>query len=110
MPTLHAPVRADGSPAIDPGCAVDALWPHLDVAAGAANLRGGQVVLFPSAQVETDVEGFERAALYTGDLLPDALYEEWTQSRRGQLPAAPRRAAAPCRRPGRLVEAEPTDE
>ena len=100
---------------------VEALWPHLDVEAGAANLRkaahharqalasteavvlrGGQVALFPSLPVETDVGRFEaqsRAALaggdaaacaaaasaYTGDLLPEALYEEWTQAPRERL-------------------------
>ncbi len=126
--------------------AVDALWPHLEAAAGAANLRkaahharralaapdavvlrGGQVVLFPFAEVQTDVEGFEQAAgealrggdleqcaaaaaLYAGDLLPDALYEEWTQGRRGQLRL---RHLELLRRAGdweRLVEADPTDE
>ena len=61
--------------------AIEALWPHLDPAAGAANLRkaayharralcrqdavvlrGGRVMLFPSWRVETDVECFERTA------------------------------------------------
>jgi DNA-binding SARP family transcriptional activator/tetratricopeptide (TPR) repeat protein len=60
---------------------LDALWPHLSVHQGAANLRkaahharqaigrddavvlsGGGVCLFPSCRVETDVEEFERAA------------------------------------------------
>lgn len=60
---------------------LEALWPHLDPAAGAANLRkaahharqvlgrddavtltGGRVVLFPGATIETDVEVFERSA------------------------------------------------
>ena len=126
--------------------AADALWPHLDATAGAANLRkaahharralaapdavvlrGGQVVLFPFAEVETDVECFERAAtealrgggperclaaaaLYTGDLLPDGLYDEWTQGRREQLRL---RHVELLRRAGdweRLVAEEPTDE
>jgi DNA-binding SARP family transcriptional activator/tetratricopeptide (TPR) repeat protein len=125
---------------------VEALWPHLDADAGAANLRkaahharraladqdavvlrGGQVTLFPSRQVETDVGVFERAAdtalrgsdpagcaaaaaLYAGDLLPESLYEEWTQSRRAQLR---RRHHELLRRSGdweRLVEADPIDE
>jgi two-component SAPR family response regulator len=60
---------------------VDALWPHLDPDAGAANLRkaahqarqalgrddavrlsGGTVALFPSCEVVTDVESFEDRA------------------------------------------------
>jgi DNA-binding SARP family transcriptional activator len=60
---------------------IEALWPHLDPAAGAANLRkaahhapqslgspdavvlrGGQVALFPSLHVEIDVDCFESAA------------------------------------------------
>ena len=100
---------------------IEALWPHLGPEAGAANLRkaahharqalcrqdavvlsGGRVVLFPSCQVETDVECFERAAEValrswdraacaeaasgcTGELLPESLYEEWTQARRDHL-------------------------
>jgi DNA-binding SARP family transcriptional activator len=68
---------------------IEALWPHLEVAAGAANLRkaahharqtlasseavvlrGGQVTLFPSQPVETDADHFDtraRAALAGGD-------------------------------------------
>ena len=68
---------------------VEALWPHLDVEAGAANLRkaahhtrqslgsadaivlrAGQVALFPSRSVETDAARFEaraRAALASSD-------------------------------------------
>ena len=60
---------------------IEALWPHLALEAGAANLRkaahharqalgaedavvlgGGRVALFPSVEVETDVERFERTA------------------------------------------------
>ena len=60
---------------------IEALWPHLELEAGAANLRkaayharqalgaedavvlgGGRVALFPSDEVETDVERFERTA------------------------------------------------
>lgn len=125
---------------------IEALWPHLDPAAGAANLRkaahharqalgssdavvlrGGLVILFPSYEVQTDVDCFERAATaalrgadpagcaaaassYTGDLLPSSLYEEWTQSRRGHVRS---RYLELLRRSGeweRLVEAEPTEE
>jgi DNA-binding SARP family transcriptional activator/tetratricopeptide (TPR) repeat protein len=125
---------------------VEALWPHLEVEAGAANLRkaahharqalaspdavvlrGGQVALFPSRPVATDVGQFEaqsRAALaagdgaacaaaasaYTGELLPEALYEEWTQAPRERLRSE---YVELLRRSGqweRLVEVEPTDE
>jgi DNA-binding SARP family transcriptional activator/tetratricopeptide (TPR) repeat protein len=125
---------------------VEALWPHLEVEAGAANLRkaahyarqaladpeavvlrGGQVALFPARPVATDVGQFEaqsRAALragdgpacaaaasaYTGDLLPEALYEEWTQAPRERLRS---QYVELLRRSGefeRLVEVEPTDE
>ncbi|MHB8689757.1 MAG: AfsR/SARP family transcriptional regulator [Solirubrobacteraceae bacterium] len=123
---------------------IEALWPHLDVEAGAANLRkaahharqaladpeavalrGGQVVLFGSRAVETDAGEFEslaRAALagddpaacasvasgYAGDLLPEMLYEAWTQAPRGRLRS---RYLELLRRSGqweRLVEVEPT--
>lgn len=125
---------------------IEALWPHLDVDAGAANLRkaahharqalaspdavalrGGQVALFRDRTIETDFGEFEsraRAALaggdaatcaaaaagYAGDLLPEALYEEWTQAPREHLRAL---CVELLRRAGeweRLVEIEPTDE
>lgn len=125
---------------------VEALWPTLNVEAGAANLRkaahharqalaspdavvlrGGQVALFPSRPVETDADRFEsqaRAALadddvaacaaaassYTGDLLPESLYEQWTQAPRERLRS---RYVELLRCSGqweRLVQVEPTDE
>lgn len=125
---------------------IEALWAHLDVEAGAANLRkaahfarqalgsseavmlrGGQVALFPSRPVETDAGRFEAdcaaalasgdvaacvaaASAYSGDLLPEALYEEWTQAPRERLRS---RYVELLRRSGqweRLVEIEPTDE
>jgi DNA-binding SARP family transcriptional activator/tetratricopeptide (TPR) repeat protein len=125
---------------------IEALWAHLDPEAGAANLRkaahqarqalgsqdavvlrGGLVSLFPSCDVETDAERFERsgeaallggdpaacarvAATYTGDLLPDSAYEEWAQEQRGWLRS---RWLELLRQSGdwaRLVEAEPMDE
>ena len=125
---------------------VEALWPHLDVEAGAANLRkaahharqalaspkavvlrGGQVALFPSRPVETDAGHFDAlggaavasgdaaacaaaASAYTGDLLPEAPYEEWTQAPRERLRS---RYVELLRGSGqweRLVEVEPTDE
>ena len=125
---------------------VEALWPHLGPDAGAANLRkaahyarqalrrpdavvlsGGRVVLFPSCQVETDVECFERgaglalrsrdraacaeaASGYAGELLPESLYEEWTQARRGHLRSLHSELLRLSGQWGRLVEIEPSDE
>ena len=125
---------------------IEALWPHLEPDAGAANLRkaahhcrqalgrddavvlaGGRVTLLAAAEVSTDVERFEElaeAALRSGDpqacaeaaaacpgiLLPGALYEEWTSSRRERLRVC---RAELLRRAGRweeLVAAEPADE
>jgi DNA-binding SARP family transcriptional activator/tetratricopeptide (TPR) repeat protein len=111
---------------------IEALWPHLDADAGAANLRkaahharqaladpeavvlrGGQVALFPARSVETDVGRFEAeadASLYTGELLPEARYEDWTQTRRESLRS---QAVELLRLSGeleRLVEVDPTDE
>ena len=102
---------------------VDALWPHLDPDAGAANLRkaahharqalgredavrlsGGLVALFPCVRgrhrrrgVRASRRGGDprrataaavrRRRPYPGELLPDWLYEEWTQARRDRLRA-----------------------
>ena len=125
--------------------AIEALWPHLDADAGAANLRkaahharkaladpdavilrGGQVALFPSRTVETDVERFEVdagsaldggdvgvcAAVATtyADLLPEARYEDWAHTHRERLRST---CAELLRQSGnweRLVELESTDE
>jgi DNA-binding SARP family transcriptional activator len=125
---------------------IEAMWPHLKPEAGAANLRkaahharqalgeqdavvlrGGLVALFPSHQVETDVDHFESAAKaalrvadplahaevassYTGDLLPDALYEEWTQVRREHLRSLYRQLLRRSGQWERLIEADPTEE
>jgi DNA-binding SARP family transcriptional activator/tetratricopeptide (TPR) repeat protein len=125
---------------------IEALWPHLGPEAGAANLRkaahharqalcrqdavvlsGGQVMLFPSCQVETDVECFERAAEvalrsrdratcveaasgYAGELLPESLYEEWTQARRDHLGSLHVELLRLSGQWDRLVEIEPSDE
>ena len=112
--------------------AAEALWPHLEPAAAAANLRkaahharralgdpqavvlrGGSVVLFPEREVETDVEEFEREGdpeLYPGELLPDAPYESWTQEPRERLRARLVESLRRRRQLERLVELEPTDE
>ncbi|PVZ08875.1 ATP-binding protein [Actinomycetospora cinnamomea] len=125
---------------------LEALWPHLDAAAGAANLRkaahharralgapdavvlrGGVAALFPDTPVETDVARFEHVAeaalrgadaercaaaadLYAGDLLPGALYAEWTQDRRTALRLRHRELLRGCGRWERLVADDPTDE
>jgi DNA-binding SARP family transcriptional activator/tetratricopeptide (TPR) repeat protein len=125
---------------------IEALWPHLGPDAGAANLRkaahharravcrrdavvlsGGRVMLFPSCQVETDVECFEReaglalrsrdraacaeaASGYPGDLLPESLYEEWTQARRRHLRSLHAGLLRLSEQWDRLVEVEPSDE
>ncbi|MBV9282687.1 MAG: AfsR/SARP family transcriptional regulator, partial [Chloroflexi bacterium] len=73
----------------------DATSPHL-------RIQGEQVVLCPSGSLWVDVETFEAAAsaarregdasayraalaLYTGDLLPADLYEDWAAERRASL-------------------------
>lgn len=95
--------------------------------AESVGLRGGIVALFPGRTSETDAEAFDgaaRAALagsdtarcasavdtYGGDLLPDALYEEWTQGPRERLRGL---RLELLRRAGRweeVLDADPTDE
>ncbi len=125
---------------------VEALWPHLAPAAGAANLRkaahqarqalgrpdavvlgGGRVALLAAAAVEVDVERFCRlaetalrsrspaaaataAGACTGELLPDARYEEWTQGPRARVRALHVEVLRLAGQWRRLVEVEPTDE
>ncbi len=109
---------------------IEALWPHLDADAGAANLRkaahharqalgdpdaivlrGGLVALFPGREVSTDVADFEAGTgPYGGDLLPDAPYETWTLTAREHLR---RRHLDALRTAGdleALVALDPTDE
>jgi DNA-binding SARP family transcriptional activator len=95
--------------------------------ADAVALRGGQVVLFGSLTVETDAARFEsraRAALagsdpvacaevashYTGDLLPEMLYEAWTQAPRERLRSLHVELLRGSGQWERLVDVEPTDE
>src|SRR4051812_7531161 len=125
---------------------LEALWPHLDPGAAAAQLRkaahharhvlgrddavtlaGGRVALFPGADVETDVDIFERAAaaalrsgdadacaraaeLVTGEFLPEARYEEWSQARREQLTRIRVDLLRRARAWDQLVAVDPTDE
>jgi DNA-binding SARP family transcriptional activator len=125
---------------------IEALWRHLDADAGAANLRkaahharkalgdphaivlrGGQVALFPSRSVETDVGEFESDAAsalaggdaaacaavvsdYHGGLLPAIPYEDWTQPPRERLRSTCAELLRRSEDWERLVELEPTDE
>ena len=125
---------------------IEALWPHLDAVAGAANLRKaahharralgagdavvlrrGQVALFPGRAVSTDAAQFMTAAdtalaghdgagwrvaaaSYGGELLPESLYEEWTQAPRRALRSRYVEVLRQSREWERLVELEPADE
>ncbi len=123
---------------------IEALWPHLGAEAGGSNLRkaahharrwlghddavvlrAGEVALFPSSSVQTDVDTFQAAAVeagedreraraaadqYPGDLLPTMLYADWTQPARERLRDL---YVDVLRRSGqwrRLVALDPTDE
>jgi DNA-binding SARP family transcriptional activator/tetratricopeptide (TPR) repeat protein len=125
---------------------VDALWPRLEPGAGAANLRkaahharralaapdavvlrGGQVSLFPSRTVTTDVGAFEAAAAaalrsadpqacadaaarYGGELLPAARYQEWAHERREHLRTRYVRVLRTGGAWEQLLQVEPADE
>ncbi len=97
------------------------------VSADAVGLRGGQIALFGSLAVETDAARFEshaRAALggedpaacaqvassYAGDLLPEMLYEVWTQAPRERLRSLHVELLRCSGQLERLVEIDPTDE
>ncbi|NYJ08388.1 NB-ARC domain-containing protein [Petropleomorpha daqingensis] len=115
---------------------IDALWPDLLVDEAAPRLhkaahyartalgaRDGVVLaddavsLLPAADVRLDVTDFEQAAepdaaldSYAGDLLPDDVYERWTEEHRDRLRL---RRLALLRQTGRwatLVAADPLDE
>jgi DNA-binding SARP family transcriptional activator/pimeloyl-ACP methyl ester carboxylesterase len=90
-------------------------------------LRGDNVYLLPDAEVRVDVSDFDAAAdaalaqrtaaaadaalaLFGGDLLPDDVYEEWTEGPRERLRL---RHLTLLRMAGRweeLLEADPADE
>lgn len=125
---------------------LDALWPQLSPPAGAANLRkaahharralrsdeaivlrGGQVLLWPSASLTVDAERFERvaetalaggdpaqcanaASAYGGELLPASRYEAWTDAARTRLRSTYLELLRASRQWERLAEVEPTDE
>jgi predicted ATPase/DNA-binding SARP family transcriptional activator len=87
---------------------------------------GGTLALLPSAEVTVDVVQFERAAdlaregdagaareaaaLYLGDLLPDDLYEPWTEDHRSRLRMRWRELLHASGRLEDLVAADPLDE
>lgn len=99
----------------------------LQPTAEAVVLRSGVVALLPGGEVSCDAGRFEQAArralalgdpavcaaaadLYTGELLPDRRYDEWTVARREQLRHYHLEL---LRRAGRwhdVVAEEPTDE
>jgi len=90
-------------------------------------LRGGRVFLLPDRNVDCDVMGFERAAddalaggaaeacraaaaLYGGELLPEARYEPWTEAPRRRLRDKYLRLLRQAGDLERLVHEDPTDE
>ncbi|MGY1603539.1 ATP-binding protein [Geodermatophilus sp. SYSU D00815] len=111
---------------------VDALWPDLLLDEAAPRLHtaahyaraalgsrdgivlaAGAVALFPAAEVTVDAVEFERAGdpdAYAGDLLPDDLYEPWTEQPRERLRLRRLELLRAAGRFAELVEADPLDE
>ncbi len=123
--------------ALWPDLLLDEAAPRLHVAAHHARtavgsrdavvLLGGTVSLFPEEEVTIDVAEFERAAAaarsdgspraagdavarYTGDLLPDDLYEPWTEEPRERLRLRYLELLRVAGRYEELVAADPLDE
>jgi predicted ATPase/DNA-binding SARP family transcriptional activator len=78
------------------------LSPDPEIASRYLGVRGEQLLMCPEGQLWVDVDVFEEAAatarrskdpaayrvaieLYSGELLPEDRYEEWAESRRGEL-------------------------
>lgn len=94
--------------------------------ADAVVLRSGRVSLFPAAEVETDVERFWAAAaaalnadgkacvaaarLVTGELLPGALYEDWSSEARRRVRATLLSLLRAGGEWSSVLEIDPTDE
>ncbi|HEU4511799.1 MAG TPA: BTAD domain-containing putative transcriptional regulator [Nocardioidaceae bacterium] len=120
-----------------PELLLDEAAPRLHVAAHYARtatgsrdavvLAGGMVSLFPTADVTLDVDEFDRAAdaarnaedqekaaqaaaLYAGTLLPEDLYEPWTEEPRERLRLRHLELLRAAGRYEELVAAEPLDE
>ncbi|MGY1810879.1 ATP-binding protein [Blastococcus sp. SYSU D00669] len=111
---------------------VDALWPDLLLDEAAPRLHtaahyaraalggkdgivlsAGTVALFPDAEVTVDAEEFDRAGdpdRYAGDLLPDDLYEPWTEEPRERLRQRRLDLLRTAGRFAELVEVDPLDE
>jgi DNA-binding SARP family transcriptional activator/pimeloyl-ACP methyl ester carboxylesterase len=118
---------------------MDALWPDVDVAVAAGRLHKAAhfarrtlgakqslvlgrdtASLLPDMDVTIDVDAFERAvrdgaigralALYRGDLLPEACYEEWAFVPRERSRLRYREVLRGAGRWSELTELEPTDE
>jgi len=100
---------------------------HALASTDAVVLRAGQVALFPSRPIKTDAARFESearvalaggdeaacaaaAGLYSGELLPEAPYEEWTQAPRAHLRSQYVELLRRSDQWERLVQVEPTDE
>ena len=120
-----------------PDLLLDEAGPRLHVAAHYARtavdsrdglvLAGGTVSLFPDAELTVDVAEFDRAAdaaradagaeiagdaaaRYTGTLLPDDLYEPWTEEPRSRLRLRYLELLRAAGRYEELVAADPFDE
>jgi predicted ATPase/DNA-binding SARP family transcriptional activator/DNA-binding CsgD family transcriptional regulator len=78
------------------------LHPDPEIASRYLSVRGEQLLMCPEGQLWVDVDAFEEAAatacrskdpaayrvaieLYSGEPLPEDRYEEWAESRRGEL-------------------------
>ncbi|HSE71369.1 MAG TPA: AAA family ATPase [Nocardioidaceae bacterium] len=123
--------------ALWPDRLLDEAAPRLHVAAHYARvatgcpetvvLARGSVSLFPGAEVTVDVADFERAAdaareyadpeaaataaaLYPGTLLPDDVYEPWTEAARERLRLRQLELLRAAGRYEELVDADPLDE
>ena len=123
--------------ALWPDLLLDEAAPRLHVAAHYARtavrsrdglvLAGGTVSLFPDAELTVDVAEFDRAAdaaradagpetagdaaaRYTGTLLPEDLYEPWTEEPRSRLRLRHLELLRAAGRYEELVTADPLDE
>jgi predicted ATPase/DNA-binding SARP family transcriptional activator len=122
--------------ALWPGLLVDEATPRLHKAAHYARaalgvrdavvLRGDLVCLMPGAEVRLDVDAFDRAAAaagaddpaaaeralghYGGDLLPEDLYESWTEEARETRRLRHHELLRQAGRWEELLEADPVDE
>ncbi len=133
----HRLLRDQAIDALWPEVPLDKGLPRLHVAAHRARtaldahdgvvLAGGVVSLFPDAELTLDVAEFERAveaartsgdvrlaeeavAMYEGALLPDDLYEPWTEEPRERLRLHYREMLRMAGRYDDLVADDPLDE